>query len=110
MGLAELLEFLKSLGQGLPLAFAHPHLRDNRVDIDAVVDQGDLLGRVLLLDGEEIYLVRLDTWFKFELVCFFIGDRKWSDALELLWVILGLLIGLRHGADTDHFGLLAFIL
>ena len=71
VGLVELLEFLKSLGQGLPLALAHPHLRDDRVDLDAVVNQGNLLGRVLLLDGVEIDLVGLYDCFLLLLFHFF---------------------------------------
>ena len=72
MSLTELLEFLKSLGQGLPLALAHPHLRDDRVDLDAVVNQGDLLDRVLLLDAVEIDLVGLYDCFPFWLFHFFV--------------------------------------
>ena len=73
VGLVELLEFLKSLGQGLPLTFAHPHLRDDRVNLDTIVNQGDLLHRVLSLDGVEIDLVGLDDCFLFLLLQFFVS-------------------------------------
>ena len=53
MSLAELLELLESLGHRLPLASGDLHVLDQGIELDLVVDQGNLLDGVLLLDGVE---------------------------------------------------------
>ena len=60
VGVAELLELLKLLDHRLLLALADLYARDEGVDLDVVFDQGDLLRRELLLDGEEIVIVDVD--------------------------------------------------
>ena len=59
MGLAELLELLESLGHRLPLASGDLHVLDQGIELDLVVDQGNLPDGVLLLDGKEIELLGL---------------------------------------------------
>ena len=59
MGLAELLELIESLGHRLPLASGGLHVLDQGIELDLVVDQGNLPDGVLLLDGKEIELLGL---------------------------------------------------
>ena len=56
VGVTLLLELLEALGHGFPLALAYLHVQDQGVELDLVVDQSNLLGRVLLLDGVEVKL------------------------------------------------------
>ena len=54
VGIAELLELFKSFGHRLPFTLTDLHVLDEGIKFNLIVDQGNLLGCVLILDGVEI--------------------------------------------------------
>ena len=106
MGVALLLELLEALGHRLPLALADLHLHDEGVKLDLVVDQGDLLGRVFLLDGVEIELLDGGGLRGPVRSGWRLGGRKPVGRLELLLTAGALVVLLQDGLEA---GLLVFL-
>ena len=74
VGLAELLELLESLGHRLPLASGDLHVLDQGIELDLVVDQGNLPDGVLLLDGVEVLLLDSGVIAELLRVWFWLGS------------------------------------
>ena len=71
VGLIEVFELQNSLEQAFPFTFAHLHIRDDPVDLEAVVDQGELFDRVLSGDSDEVRLVGVVVFVLVGVVGFF---------------------------------------
>lgn len=73
VGVAELLDLFKSLGQSLPLGFADLYVRDDGVDLQLRVDQGHLFGGVPPRECKEFLFLGLRTSLLLVLVRIFFG-------------------------------------
>ena len=100
MGVAEPLELLEALGHGLPLALADLHVYNQGVELDLVVDQGNLLRGVLLLNGVEIELIGEGALHGLVLGGGRLGRCKLERSLELLVAIMAVLIRLQDGREV----------